>query len=93
MSLKSRLTALEARHDRVHPAHLAHFTSILFVPAHLEDDEWEAWIAAQPCRCGRISCPERSIGAILPEKYDSDAAWVAAAQAHQARMHPPEGDV
>jgi hypothetical protein len=76
-SHKHRVTRLEAR-QRGQPRHgEEHFTSLVFVPPGVPSEAWGAWLDSQPCACGRTSCTQRRVGALLPEQCQSPDAWAA----------------
>jgi hypothetical protein len=71
---KSRVARLEDRQRRQYrPGE--HFTSIVIVPPDVPSEAWDAWLATQPCACGRTSCGQRRVGALLPEKCKSPEEW------------------
>jgi hypothetical protein len=70
-----RLERLEAQQHEQTPAH---YTPCLWVSWWVvADDDWDAWVLRQPCRCGVIGCPERRIGLVMPAKAPSPEAWYA----------------
>jgi hypothetical protein len=73
MRFQSRLIKLEAYRQRRTPAH---FTSIVRVPAEIEEADWREWLRHQPCACGMVACPERRVGAVVSQRL-SPEAWVA----------------
>jgi hypothetical protein len=74
MRFQSRLSKLEEYEHRRTPAHL---TSVVRVPADIEEADWRAWLAEQPCACGQVRCPERRVGMVVSEPLTPEA-WVAA---------------
>ena len=72
---RTRIARLEARQRRQQPPHLRHFTPVVRVPHGIPHDDWGAWLAAQPCACRALGCPERRVGLLLPEKCESPEEW------------------
>ena len=81
---KARLARLEAglRQQREY----MHHTPIMAVPFGTSTGEQQhSYIAAQPCACGQVACPSRTIGAIVPQTCATSEAWMQQVQAYQAR--------
>ena len=70
----SRVSRLEARQRRQHPAELAHGTNVVQVPSEISEPHWHEWLAQQPCRCGQVGCPERRIGLLVPTRGQTAGA-------------------
>jgi hypothetical protein len=69
--LKSRLAKLEAHLRREHPPDQEHCSAVVLVPPDIPYDAWDDWLASQPCACGQLHCPERTIGVVLPTKEEA----------------------
>jgi hypothetical protein len=92
---KSRISRLEARQRRQHPAELAHFTSGVQVPPAITEADWHDWLAEQPCACGAIGCPERRIGLLVPTRCQTADEWVERYQHYRDRRREafPEAEL
>jgi hypothetical protein len=85
------MTEIERRLQRIEAAlgladDLTHHRPILCVPADVPDAE--AWVVAQACVCGRLDCPQRSIGMVIPGPASLQAWETAAVEFHQRRYGP-----
>ncbi len=86
MSLKARIIRLERRGDDGCPP--AHVLPVVRIPGEIRYGQWDHWLAAHPCACGAIGCPERRIGLLGPEPAASADEWAAMVRAW--RSHTPE---
>jgi hypothetical protein len=78
MRFRSRIARLEDRQRRQHRPGEQHFTSMITVPQTVPHDAWLDWLSSQPCACGKTSfCPERRVGALLPEKCENAEIWAS----------------
>ena len=84
---KSRITQLERALRRQERPARGHVTPVVRVPHDVPRAAWDAWLASQPCACGRRGCPERKIGVLLPQK----CATPDEGAQHHARGKEPHG--
>jgi hypothetical protein len=92
---KSRVSRLEARQRRQHPAELAHFTSVVQVPPEIGEADWHDWLAEQACKCGQVGCPGRRIGLLVPTRCQTAEEWVERYQHYRERRREafPEAEL
>jgi hypothetical protein len=72
---KSRVKRLEDQRRRRLPPGQTHFTSAVRVPPEIPHEAWRQWVAEQPCACGRVACPERRIGLLVPTPCQTAEEW------------------
>jgi hypothetical protein len=82
---EKRITRLEEAQRLRHGD--GHFVSIVHVPPEIPDEDWRTWLAAQPCACGLVGCPERTVGLLIPTPCATIEEWEARYHREHAVTH------
>jgi hypothetical protein len=84
MRYRQRVARLEECRRKRRPP--SHFMNVVSTPWHMDGGAIDHWLREElACACGQLGCPERRIGALLPEKTPSVETWTERAQAYYAQ--------